>query len=196
MENVDRGDFAMGLVRVVALHDEATATHLRATAVLARRIAASMHVAEQTARVIELAGLLHDIGKVGVSRELLGKPAELTAHEWVEMRRHAEAGAGMLESIPTLADLAPIVRAHHERIDGTGYPDRLRGEDIPLEARVLAVADAFHALTTDRPYRRAILPHAALGVLRSSAGTHFDVDVVSATLDLFGHPPDARRVCA
>jgi len=196
MENVDRAQFAMGLVRVVALHDEATATHLCATAALARRIARGMQIAEETAEVIELAGLLHDIGKVGVPRGLLAKPSELTEREWVEMRTHAEKGSGMLEAVPSLADLAPIVRAHHERIDGAGYPDRLRGEDIPLEARVLAVADAFHALTTDRPYRPAVLPHTALSVLRSSAGTHFDADVVCATLDLFGHPPDARRVCA
>jgi putative nucleotidyltransferase with HDIG domain len=160
METIDRGAFAMGLVRVVALHDEATATHLRATAALARRIATSMQIAMETVQMIELAGLLHDVGKVGVSRDLLGKPAELSVGEWIEMRRHAEQGSAMLERIPTLADLAPIVRAHHEHIDGTGYPDRLRGEDIPLEARIVSVADAFHALTTDRPYRRAVLPHA------------------------------------
>ncbi len=191
-----RTELAAGLVCVMDLYDESTATHLRATGVLARRIAMRMGMPDDAASTIELAGTLHDIGKVRVGREILCKPASLTADEWVEMRLHAEGGAGLLAALPKLADLAPIVRAHHERIDGKGYPDRLRHEEIPIEARVVAVADAFHALTTDRPYRRAILPQAALQVLQAAAGPQFDTDVIAAMHDLFEHTRRSRRLTA
>ncbi len=193
MEHMDRAEFALGLVRMVSLHDEATATHLRATAALARRIAMWMHLSAASVSKAELGGLLHDIGKIRVGREILCKTAELSSPEWAEMRLHAENGASVLLGLPIVADLAPVVRSHHERMDGTGYPDRLRGADIPLEARVVAVADAFHALTTDRPYRRAILPQAALRVLRTAAGPQFDLDVVEATLDILGHTRATRQ---
>jgi HD-GYP domain-containing protein (c-di-GMP phosphodiesterase class II) len=196
MVHFDRAEFAAGLVRLVDLHDDKTATHLRATGVLAGRIAARMHLPADTASAAELAGLLHDIGKVGVARAVLCKPGDLTDDEWVEMRLHAQLGAAVVASVPMLAYLAPIVRAHHERMDGQGYPDRLRGEEIPLEARIVAVADAFHALTTDRPYRRAVMPKAALCILESAAATQFDIDVVAATLDLFGQPRVSRRMSA
>lgn len=193
MEHPDRAELAMGLVRVVALYDADTASHLRATAILAHRIAAQMALPMPARSAIELSGLLHDIGKLRVGRDILCKPAALTTMEWVEMRLHAEEGANVLATLPKLADLAPIVRAHHERMDGSGYPDRLRGDEIPLEARIVAVADAFHALTTDRPYRQAVLPQAALAVLKDAAGPQFDADVVTATFDVFGHAHVARR---
>jgi HD-GYP domain-containing protein (c-di-GMP phosphodiesterase class II) len=196
MEHSDRAEFAQSIVRIVALHDENTAVHLHATGTLARRIAERLGLDEPTSQTTELAAMLHDVGKVGVRRAILCKRAELSEIEWVEMRLHAENGADVLAAIPLLAHLAPIVRAHHERIDGCGYPDRLRGEEIPLEARVIAVADAFHALTTDRPYRRAITTHAALGVLASAAGPQFDVDVVAATLDLLAAPRPSRKLSA
>jgi putative nucleotidyltransferase with HDIG domain len=196
MEEIDRALFANGLIRIVELHDIDTATHLRATGALARRIADHLRLPTETAADVELAGLLHDIGKVQVGREILCKPAELTPNEWVEMRGHAAAGATVLESVPVFAPLVPIVRAHHERMDGHGYPDRLRRDEIPLEARIVAVADAFHALTTDRPYRRAILPQAALVVLKTAAGAQFDPDVVTATLDVFGRRGAAGRLSA
>ena len=193
MDHIDRAEFAAGMVRVVALHDPDTATHLRATATLARRIAARLHLAAPVINAIELAAMLHDIGKVNVRRAVLRKDSTLTAPEWDEMRVHAQIGADALQSIAPLAHLAPIVRAHHERIDGQGYPDRLRGDEIPLEARVVAVADAFHALTTDRPYRRAAVPAMALSVLSCAAGPQFDVDVVGALVAVFSDQNTAHR---
>lgn len=196
MDHCGRAEFAQGLVRVVALHDEDTATHLQATAALARRIAEQMRLAQTVASTIELGGLLHDIGKMAIGREILRKPAALDVDQWERMRLHAELGATALAGLVPLAALAPVVRAHHERIDGRGYPDRLRGDEIPLEARVVAVADAFHALTTDRPYRRAVFPQAALRVLRDAAGQQFDADVVAAAVDLFVQPRRSRSLSA
>lgn len=196
MEHSDRTAFAASMVQIVALHDSETAAHLHATAAFARRIAEQMNVPLAMAETIELAALLHDIGKVGVRRELLCKRTGLSPAEWTEMRMHAQNGARVLEETPGLADLAPIVRAHHERIDGTGYPDQLRGDDIPLEARVVAVADAFHALTADRSYRRAVLPHRALRILADAAGPQFDVDVVGATFELFIGTQITRQLTA
>ncbi len=196
MIHSDRAEFAASLVRIVALHDKDTASHLWATATLAAQIARQMQFAQPMTQTVELAALLHDIGKVSVRRAVLCKRSELSVQEWNEMRLHAEAGASVLEHTPLLAHIAPIVRAHHERIDGGGYPDRLRGDDIPLEARVVAVADAFHALTTDRPYRQAVGVGSALSVLAGAAGPQFDSDVVSALFDLVIGQRRARRLSA
>jgi putative nucleotidyltransferase with HDIG domain len=196
MEQSRRAAFADGIVRMVALHDAETAIHLRATAALAGRIARHMRLDEITIEATELGALLHDIGKIAVGRGLLRKSADLSDEEWIEMRSHAHVGALALAGMPLLAHLAPIVRAHHERFDGHGYPDRLRDSEIPLEARIVAVADAFHALTTDRPYRRAILPRMALRVLECAAGPQFDVRVVTSTLELLTETPSSRRLSA
>ncbi len=177
-------ELAAGLVRVVRMHDRETAVHLDATAALARRIAGAMQLPIEAVLTIELAARLHDIGKVGVHREVLQKCGPLTTREWSAMRLHTEIGAAALSDTPKLAFLAPIVRAHHERIDGQGYPDGLRGEEIPLESRVVAVADAFHAMTTGRWYRHAMMPNDALAILAENAGSQFDAEVVEATLAL------------
>jgi HD-GYP domain-containing protein (c-di-GMP phosphodiesterase class II) len=190
------GELAAGLVRVVRMHDADTAIHLEATAVLARRIALTMELPSEQVGSIELGARLHDIGKVGVPKGVLSKPGALTAAEWREMRLHAEVGAAVLFDTPALAHLAPIVRAHHERMDGAGYPDRLRAAEIPLEARVIAVADAFHAMTTDRCYSRAIMPGDALDVLADHAGPQFDPDVVAATFALFRYARRSLRAIA
>lgn len=196
MNDSDTAELAAGLVRVVQMHDRDTAVHLDATGALARRIAIAMDLPADQVLTIELAARLHDIGKVGVRKEVLCKPAALTDDEWREMRSHSEVGAEVLVDTPKLAHLAPIVRAHHERIDGAGYPDRLRGDEIPLEARVIAVADAFHAMTTERSYRHAIMPSDALEVLAQHAGTQFDADVVEATIEMFHYVRRSQRAIA
>jgi len=126
--------------------------------------------------------LLHDIGKIGISDAILLKPGPLTPEEWVIMRSHPEIGRQILESIPFLRDAIPVVHHHHERWDGTGYPLGLTGPVIPLGARIFAVADAFDAMTYDRPYSKAISLEAARDRVRDSAGTHFDPDVVATFL--------------
>jgi HD-GYP domain-containing protein (c-di-GMP phosphodiesterase class II) len=139
---------------------------------------------------IRAAGVLHDIGKLGVADAILKKPGVLTAEEWEEMRRHSELGARILAHA-NLADISGWVLAHHERMDGHGYPHGLAGDAIPLESRILAVADAYEAMTADRAYRSAMTPHAAQAELRRAAGGQFDPMVVEAFLDVLGaqgHP--------
>jgi HD-GYP domain-containing protein (c-di-GMP phosphodiesterase class II) len=132
---------------------------------------------------LEFAALLHDIGKLRLPREILDKEGGLSEAEWALMRRHPEDGQRMLERAGgLLGDIAPAVRAHHERWDGRGYPDGLRGAAIPLAARIIAACDAFHAMTTTRPYRPAMPVTDALTELRACAGRQFDPDVVEAIL--------------
>ena len=125
---------------------------------------------------------LHDIGKICVSDGVLRKPGQLSRREWSEMRLHPMIGYGMISSIAFLKEAAPIVLAHHEWYDGTGYPRRLKGSDIPLGARICSVVDTFDALTSDRPYRYPISIAKACEQVRSESGTHFDPFVVDAFL--------------
>ncbi len=131
---------------------------------------------------IERASLLHDVGKIGVSDAILNKPGPLTAEEWQQMRRHPAIGYEMLKDVKFLSEAAEIVYAHHERYDGRGYPTGLCGEDIPLGARVFAVADAFDAMTSNRPYRRALSTDSACEEITSNSGSQFDPAVVEAFL--------------
>jgi len=133
-------------------------------------------------RRVELlfASLLHDDGKIGVSEEILLKPAELTSEELGEVRRHPAFGARLIEQVPALEPIAPAIRHHHERFDGAGYPEELEGTDIPLEARILAVADSFAAMIEERPYSPAMTEEDACRELERCAGTQFDPDVVEA----------------
>jgi HD-GYP domain-containing protein (c-di-GMP phosphodiesterase class II) len=130
---------------------------------------------------LRAAGVLHDIGKLGISDKVLQKPEGLDVTEWEEIRRHPEIGARILEHAH-LRDVAVWVLRHHERFDGHGYPDGLAGDAIPVEARVLAVADAYEAMIADRPYRDGLPQGAAEAELRESAGTQFDPEVVEALL--------------
>ncbi len=131
--------------------------------------------------------LLHDIGKIGIPDQILLKPGPLTPEEWVVMRRHPEIGKRLIENIPFLRGAVPIVYCHHERWDGSGYPQGLRGENIPLGARIFSVVDAFDAMTYDRPYSKAISFEAAKTEIRRCAGGHFDPGVVASFLRV----PDA-----
>jgi HD-GYP domain-containing protein (c-di-GMP phosphodiesterase class II) len=193
LKDPNAAELADALVRIVQLHDPATAEHLAATAALARRIALTMRLPAERVRTIELAARLHDIGNVAIRRQTLRKPGPLDDAQWAEVRTQPEAGAKALADTPTLAFLAPIVRAHRERIDGSGYPDRLGGSEIPLEARVIAVADAFVAMTTERPYRTTKLPNDALAVISAAAGSQFDADAVDAICALLRYTPRAGR---
>jgi HD-GYP domain-containing protein (c-di-GMP phosphodiesterase class II) len=130
--------------------------------------------------LLRFAGLLHDLGKIGVAEEILIKPTALTPEEMERVRRHSEMGASIVEQIRTLEEITPIVRHHHEHFDGTGYPDELAGEDIPLEARILAVADAYEAMTGARTHRKRMAPATARAELVRASGSQFDPAVVEA----------------
>ncbi len=178
---------------LAALHarDVATCSHSRATGSWARRLATAMRLSTSEIEHIECAALLHDVGKIATPDYVLLKPGPLTEEEWVVMRKHAEAGEALLNGIPSLAQYSRIVRAHHERFDGTGYPDGLRGNEILFEARVVAVVDSFHAMISKRPYRDALTPRAALNILRAGAGTQWDTQVTGAMIALLENKPAA-----
>jgi HD-GYP domain-containing protein (c-di-GMP phosphodiesterase class II) len=144
---------------------------------------------------LRAAGVLHDIGKLGIPDAVLHKAGPLDDEELTEIRRHPELGASILEHA-NLRDIATWVLAHHERVDGHGYPSGLRGEEIPLEARVLAVADAYEAMTADRPYRSALPRGEALDELRRGAGEQFDGAVVRAFLRVLDTDAEPAAVAA
>jgi HD-GYP domain-containing protein (c-di-GMP phosphodiesterase class II) len=132
-----------------------------------------------------MAGLLHDLGKIGTSKRILNKAGKLTGEEFAKIKEHPPLGSIMIMSeIETLQQLVPVIRHHHERFDGKGYPDGLAGEDIPLEARILAVVDSFDAMTHERAYRKALSREEAIAELERGAGTQFDPAVVEAFLAL------------
>jgi diguanylate cyclase (GGDEF)-like protein/putative nucleotidyltransferase with HDIG domain len=176
---------AILLAETLDLRDGGTARHSQTVARLAERVAQELAWAPERVERMRVAGLLHDIGKLGISDAILHKPGPLDDLEWDEMKRHPEIGARILEHAH-LRDISAWVRAHHERIDGRGYPAGLAGESIPIEARVLAAADAYEAMTADRPYRRALSEEVAQAELRRGAGTQFDEQVVEALLRVLG----------
>jgi diguanylate cyclase (GGDEF)-like protein/putative nucleotidyltransferase with HDIG domain len=170
------------LCDVLEAKDSYTADHSGNVADLAERVAARVGLGADDVRAVRYAGLLHDIGKVGVRSEILAKRGELTPEEFEEIKDHADVGARLLEQVPFFSEVHPIVRSSHERWDGAGYPDRLKGEQIPLGARIIGVCDAFHAMTSDRPYRGAATRDEALAELQRHAGTQFDPRMVEAVV--------------
>jgi diguanylate cyclase (GGDEF)-like protein len=171
----------MLLAESLDLRDAGTAHHCQTVGQFTRAIADELGLASDRVQRLYVAGVLHDLGKLAVPDALLHKPGPLDDAEWREMRRHPETGARIL-SHAGLLDIAAWVHAHHERIDGRGYPLGLMDDDIPLEARILAVADAYEAMIADRPYRAGMSREAAQEELRANAGTQFDAAVVKAFL--------------
>jgi hypothetical protein len=174
---------AMLLAEALDLRDPSTGLHSRTVGDFARLIAVRLELAPERVDRVRAAGVLHDLGKLGIADAILYKPGALNDSEWEEMQRHPEIGARILLHAG-LTDISQWVRAHHERMDGRGYPDRLSAEQIPLEARILAVADAYEAMIADRPYRAGMAPADARAELERCSGTQFDPAVVQAFLGL------------
>jgi diguanylate cyclase (GGDEF)-like protein/putative nucleotidyltransferase with HDIG domain len=171
----------LDLAEAVDVRFSGSARHSETVGRYAEMMARELDFSERQTSRIRLAGLLHDIGKVGVPDSILRKPGKLTDTEFEPIKRHPELGAQILEH-PSLADVRRWVGAHHERPDGRGYPHGLRGEEIPLEARILAVADSYEAMTSDRSYRSSMTPSEARAELETCAGSQFDRQVVEALL--------------
>ncbi|MBC7337963.1 MAG: HD-GYP domain-containing protein, partial [Clostridia bacterium] len=133
---------------------------------------------------LRYACILHDIGKIGVPGRILDKPGRLTDEEYEIVKRHPVLGEELLKEVPFLREISLLVRWHHERWDGRGYPDGLKGYEIPLESRIMAIADAFDAMTSDRPYRRALSKEEAIAQIRGGMGTQFDPVLASEFLSL------------
>jgi putative nucleotidyltransferase with HDIG domain len=172
--------FAKGLIATLDARDRYTAGHSAAVAIYARDIAHRMGLEPADRELAHLCGLVHDIGKIGLPAGLLEKPGALTLDERREMQRHSEIGEKILANVDTYAEIAAVVRHHHERVDGQGYPDGLSNSEIPALSRIIAVADAYNAMTSDRPYRDAMPSRVARLRLAQAVETQFDTSVVAA----------------
>jgi two-component system cell cycle response regulator len=182
------------LMAVLEMRDEYTSRHARRVAALSLKLALMLGLSGTEAYVVSLGGLLHDLGKIGVPDEILLKESGLTEDEYTCMAQHPLTGAEIVAQVPHLQTVAAIVRSHHEHMDGSGYPDGLRGEEIPLGARIVAVADAYDALTSNRSYRTGCTPIEAIRELLRGAGAQFDPQVVGTLVRLFSAVPHLSEV--
>lgn len=185
--------FASALVATLDARDRYTAGHSAAVAVYARDIAKRMGLSPEEQQLAHLCGLVHDIGKIGLPPGLLEKPGALTLEERRQMERHSEIGQRILAKVDDYQEIATIVRHHHERVDGEGYPDRISAEAIPLISRIISVADAYNAMTSDRPYRDAMPSRVARLRLAQAVGSQFDTSVVAAFEAILATASDSYR---
>jgi HD-GYP domain-containing protein (c-di-GMP phosphodiesterase class II) len=166
------------LANALEANDEYTSSHARWITDLALKVGQELGLEGTSLKRLELGALFHDIGKIGIPETILSKPGPLTPEEREIVETHPELGEKIIAPIDRLEEVRPIVRHCHERYDGAGYPDRLEGDDIPIESRIILVCDAYHAMTTDRPYRKRLPAEEALRRLHEAAGTQFDPSVV------------------
>src|SRR6266542_1798364 len=186
--------FATALVATLDARDRYTAGHSAAVAIYSRDIAKRMGLTDAQQQLVHLCGLVHDIGKIGLPAGLLEKPGALTLEERRLMETHSEIGERILAKVDDYAEIAAIVRHHHERFDGNGYPDSLASDEIPLLSRVIAVADAYNAMTSDRPYREAMPSRVARLRLAQAVETQFDTSVVAAFEAILAGSAEEYRV--
>lgn len=195
-EELERANlsFAAALVATLDARDRYTAGHSAAVAVYSRDIASRMGLDGAAQQQIHLAGLVHDIGKIGLPPGLLEKPGPLSLDERRVMQEHPVIGERILANVNTYREIASVVRSHHERVDGNGYPDGLAAEEIPLLSRIIAVADAYNAMTSDRPYREAMPSRVARMRLAQAVGSQFDTSVVAAFEAILTTADEAYRI--
>ncbi len=185
--------FATALVATLDARDRYTAGHSAAVAVYARDIAHRMALSDGEQELAHLCGLVHDVGKIGLPPGLLEKPGALSLDERRQMEKHSTIGERILSKVEDYDEIAAIVRHHHERVDGNGYPDELEGDEIPLIARIIGVADAYNAMTSDRPYRDAMPSRVARLRLAQAVETQFDTSVVAAFEAILASSDEAYR---
>jgi HD-GYP domain-containing protein (c-di-GMP phosphodiesterase class II) len=181
---VQRGflETVAALAEAVDAKDPYTRGHSERVTGLAIAVAKELGVAGGDLEALSSAAVLHDIGKIGVAEQILSKPGPLSDTEWEAMRAHPDLGAAIVGPVSALRQVVPLLKHHHERWDGTGYPAKLKGEEIPLGSRILALADAYEAMTSDRAYRKAMPPERAVEILKEGAGRQWDPGVVIAFL--------------
>jgi putative two-component system response regulator len=172
------------LAQAVEAKDVYTEGHLRRLRDYGEQLASACGLTPTEVRAVRYGGILHDIGKIGVDEAILRKPGPLTDEEMAHMRRHPQIGAQIISQMRFARDVAPIISAHHEYWDGSGYPHRLKGDEIPIGARIITIVDAYDAMTTDRPYRMALSLEEATRRLRAARGTQFDPEMLDVFLAL------------
>ena len=187
-------DVVRTFAAAIEVKDSGLRTHSAEVARYVAAVAGRLRIDARGREDLLFASLLHDVGKIGISGRILLKPGPLTPVERAAVEEHPGLGARLVSHVPELAELAPAVLHHHERWDGAGYPARLQGEDIPLEARLIGVADAFAAMLADRPYRRARSFEQACAELERCAGTQFDPTVVPVVLETLGAGSDPAKI--
>jgi HD-GYP domain-containing protein (c-di-GMP phosphodiesterase class II) len=174
------------LANALEANDEYTSSHARWITDLSLKVGQGLGLDIRSLKRLELGALFHDIGKIGIPEAILSKPGPLTPDERALVEKHPELGEKIIAPIDRLEEVRPIVRHCHERYDGNGYPDRRGGEEIPIESRIILVCDAYHAMTTDRPYRKRLPKEEALRRLDEGAGTQFDPAVVAVCKRVLG----------
>jgi HD-GYP domain-containing protein (c-di-GMP phosphodiesterase class II) len=184
------------LTRAIEARDPYTRGHSTRVTALAELVALRLGWGEERLKSLRIGGRLHDIGKLAVPDAVLCKEGGLEKDELAQIQEHPTIGAKLILRIAALRDAIPYVLYHHERWDGTGYPSGKAGEEIPVEARVLAVADAFDAMTSDRPYRPALSHDEALAEVERCAGTQFDPEIARIFLELFGEAEELRAAAS
>ncbi len=188
--------FLDGLVTSIDSRDHYTRAHCESTAEYALMLAQKIGLSPSAQRILRLAALLHDVGKICIPDEILRKPGELTAEEFAVIKHHVSIAENLIVDVPNAEEVREIARHHHERFDGSGYPDGLKGEEIPYLARVLSLADAFSAMTLDRPYRAGLPPDEAYAELQRVAGAQLDPELVKAFRQVIAAPEDEAAVSA
>ncbi len=180
----DALNIARTLGRAAEARDPYSWGHAERVAILATEIAIEMGLSKEEIGDIRIAGVLHDVGKVYIRDEILLKPDRLTPSEWTEVKRHPASGVQIIKNLDCFKGAIPLVQSHQEWYDGSGYPDRLKGDEIPLGARILAVADAYDAMTSPRPYRARLTEEEALQNLREGAGKQWEPEIVEVFISL------------
>jgi putative two-component system response regulator len=184
------------LARAVEAKDRSLEAHTERVGMNARRVGEALGLGEETLDDLLWGGVIHDIGKIGIPDSILLKPGPLTVEEFEIMKQHVFTGEEIARPLHSAHDLLPIIRHHHERIDGTGYPDGLAGEAIPINARIVAICDAFDAMISDRPYRRGLTHANALATLVAGAGTQWDAQMVTLFQTIVMEPVPAPEAAA
>lgn len=192
--NFGRGAIVRSLAAAVDIRDGYTHEHSRLVSELSAAIARQIGLGSSEIARVRVGAMLHDVGKIGVPDAVLAKEGGLSREEWETIRRHPILGKQIMEQAPELTDVIPLVLHHQERYDGTGYPGHLRGETIPLGARIIAAADAYHAIRSDRPYRLGRTHQEAIRELRRCSGGQFDPQVVDTLLDILDSDEDLRAM--
>jgi putative nucleotidyltransferase with HDIG domain len=183
-------EIVLALSKTLETRDPYSGAHSKRLASFSEQMAQHFNLSARETRELCWAALLHDIGKIGIEDQILHKPGQLTAREWEVMKSHSEVGAQIVRGLTGLENIATIILAHHERVDGTGYPHRLKGEQIPLGAKIIAVVDSYSAMTEGRVYRASRSHEEAIAELRKFSGKMYDPEVVNAFIRLFDNLPN------